>query len=114
VGVTYVPTYLTSVTHFSDSAALTVSTIAAVAVIAVTPLAGYLSDRWGRRPLLLALAAFFVMVPLGLFGFMSAGTWLSAFTGALVLAFGAGAVSDVSGPGHPTLQGVRGKLAASA
>jgi MFS transporter, MHS family, proline/betaine transporter len=93
VGVTYVPTYLTSVAHFSDSAALTVSTIAAVAVIAITPLAGQLSDRFGRRPTLLTLALFFVAVPLGLFAFMSAGTWAHALAGALVFAFGAGAVS---------------------
>jgi MFS transporter, MHS family, proline/betaine transporter len=114
VGVTYVPTYLTSVTHFSDSAALTVSTIAAVAVIAITPLAGLLSDRFGRRPSLLVLAVFFVAVPLGLFAFMSSGTWLHAFVGALVLAFGAGAVSAAAAATIPEQFATAGRMSGLA
>jgi MHS family proline/betaine transporter-like MFS transporter len=114
VGVTYVPTYLTTVTHFSDSAALIVSTIAAVAVIAITPLAGHLSDRFGRRPSLLALALFFAAVPLGLFAIMSAGTWLSAFTGALILAFGAGAVSAAAAAAVPEQFATAGRLSGLA
>ena len=48
VGITYVPAFLTSVGKLSEGAALWLSTIAAVAVIAVTPLTGLLSDRIGR------------------------------------------------------------------
>jgi MFS transporter, MHS family, proline/betaine transporter len=114
VGVTYVPTYLTSVTHFPDSDALVVSTIAAVAVIAITPLVGYLSDRWGRRPSLLILAAFFVIVPLGLFAFMSHGTWSRALIGALVLAFGAGAVSAAAAAAIPEQFATAGRLSGLA
>jgi MFS transporter, MHS family, proline/betaine transporter len=114
VGVTYVPTYLTSVTHFSDSAALTVSTIAAVAVIAITPLAGHLSDRFGRRPSLLVLALFFVAVPIGLFAFMSTGTWLHAFVGALTLAFGAGAVSAAAAATIPEQFATAGRMSGLA
>ena len=51
------------------------------------------SDRWGRRPSLLVLALIFVVVPLAMFAFMSAGGWSSAIIASLVLAFGAGAVS---------------------
>jgi MFS transporter, MHS family, proline/betaine transporter len=114
VGVTYVPTYLTSVTHFSESGALIVSTIAAVAVIAITPLAGHLSDRFGRRPSLLVLALFFVAVPLGLFALMAAGTWASAFTGALILAFGAGAVSAAAAAAVPEQFATAGRLSGLA
>ena len=55
VGITYVPSFLTSVGKFTESEALWLSTIAAVAVIAVTPLTGALSDRIGRKPVLIAL-----------------------------------------------------------
>jgi MHS family proline/betaine transporter-like MFS transporter len=114
VGVTYVPTYLTSVAHFSDRAALVISTIAAAAVIAITPLAGLASDRWGRRPSLLILAVFFVAVPLGLFAFMSAGAWPRAMAGALVLAFGAGAVSAAAAATVPEQFATAGRLSGLA
>jgi MHS family proline/betaine transporter-like MFS transporter len=51
VAVTYVPTYLTSGGGVTDGEALTMSTIAAVAV---TPAIGAWSDRTGRRKMLLA------------------------------------------------------------
>ena len=114
VGVTYVPTYLTSVSGFTDSAALTISTIAAVAVIAITPLAGHLADRFGRRPCLIALGLFFVLAPLGLFAFMSAGTWLRAVLGALILAFGAGAVSAAAAAAIPEQFATAGRLSGLA
>src|SRR3954452_3796054 len=52
VGITYVPAFLTSAGSLSERDALWLSTIAAAAVIAVTPLVGALSDRIGRRPVL--------------------------------------------------------------
>ena len=50
VGITYVPSFLTSAGSLSERDALWLSTIAAVVVIAVTPLTGAWSDRVGRRP----------------------------------------------------------------
>src|SRR3954449_6772786 len=55
VGITYVPSFLTSVGKLNEGQALWLSTIAAVAVIAVTPRTGALSDRVGRKPVLIAL-----------------------------------------------------------
>ena len=55
VGITYVPAFLTSVGKLGERDALWLSTIAAVAVIAVTPLTGALSDRIGRKPVLVGL-----------------------------------------------------------
>src|SRR3954452_21368234 len=52
VGITYVPAFLTSAGSLTERDALWLSTIAAAAVIAVTPLVGALSDRIGRRPVL--------------------------------------------------------------
>ena len=49
------PAFLTSAGALSESAALWLSTLAAVVVILVTPLVGALSDRWGRKPVLVAL-----------------------------------------------------------
>ncbi|KAG0958846.1 hypothetical protein G6F31_012247 [Rhizopus arrhizus] len=54
VGITYVPAFLHAQGH-DEGDALWLSTIAAVAVIAITPLCGALSDRIGRRPMLLGL-----------------------------------------------------------
>ena len=53
VGITYVPAFLTSAGSTGEADALWLSTIAAVAVILVTPLVGLLSDRVGRKPVLL-------------------------------------------------------------
>ena len=56
VGITYIPAFLVSTATLSESAALNLSTLATLAVIAVTPLAGIASDRFGRKPVLLVLA----------------------------------------------------------
>ena len=55
VGITYVPAFLTSAGSLSEQAALWLSTIAAVAVILITPLTGMLTDRIGRKPVLVGL-----------------------------------------------------------
>ncbi|WP_329138267.1 hypothetical protein OG552_30155 [Streptomyces sp. NBC_01476] len=52
VGITYVPTYLTTTGGVSEGDALWMSTIASAAVITITPLAGMPADRVGRRPVL--------------------------------------------------------------
>src|ERR1700727_3229280 len=52
VGITYVPTFLTSVGKLNESDSLWLSTAAAIAVILVTPFAGILSDWIGRKPVL--------------------------------------------------------------
>jgi MHS family proline/betaine transporter-like MFS transporter len=50
VGITYVSTYLTAVGGFAESDALWLATVASAAVIVVTPFAGMMADRVGRRP----------------------------------------------------------------
>src|SRR4029079_7599421 len=55
VGITYVPAFLTSAGKVSERNSLWLSTIAAVLVIVVTPFTGAVSDRFGRKPALLAL-----------------------------------------------------------
>ncbi|WP_343614190.1 MFS transporter [Novosphingobium sp.] len=95
VGITYVPAYLGSVGWRQDSSALGLSTLAAVVVIAVTPLIGLLSDHWGRKPVLLTLCAGSVVLPAAMFTLMASGDPLPAAAGACVLAALAGGVSAV-------------------
>jgi MHS family proline/betaine transporter-like MFS transporter len=98
VGITYVPAFLGSAGEVGESEALWLSTVAAVAVIVVTPLAGALSDRIGRRPVLIALALLSALLPLSMFSLMAGGnTWLIG-SAAVVLACLAGGVSAVAAP----------------
>jgi MHS family proline/betaine transporter-like MFS transporter len=95
VGITYVPAFLTSAGSLTERASLWLSTIAAVAVIAVTPLVGALSDRIGRRPVLIALAIASAALPITMFALMASGSRAEALIGAVALAGLAGAVSAV-------------------
>jgi MHS family proline/betaine transporter-like MFS transporter len=95
VGITYVPAFLTSVGSASEAESLWLSTLAAVAVILVTPAVGLLSDRVGRRPVLLAFAALSALLPILMFSLMASGSAGQALLGAVVLALVAGGVSAV-------------------
>jgi len=98
VGITYVPAFLTSNGAMDEAQALKLSTIAAVAVILVTPLTGWLADRYGRKPVLLWLAGLSAALSAAMFHFMAAGPHAGALSGAVVLACVAGAVSAVGAP----------------
>jgi len=95
VGITYVPAFLSSVGRLSERQSLWLSTIAAVAVIAVTPLIGALSDRIGRKPVLLGVGIGSAVLPITMFSFMASSAAEQALAGAIILAMLAGAVSAV-------------------
>ena len=95
VGITYIPTFLVTTGTATEHAALSLSTIAAVAVILVTPLFGILTDRIGRKPVLLGLALCSAVLPVALFHLMAHASWSLALSGAVILASLAGAVSAV-------------------
>lgn len=100
VGITYVPAFLASVGAvgegaMGESSALGLSTVAAFVVIAVTPLVGALSDRVGRRPVLIGVAAACAAGPITLFALMASGGVWPALVGAVLLACLGGAVSAV-------------------
>ena len=95
VGITYVPAFLTSAGKLGESDALKLSTIAAVAVILVTPFAGALSDRIGRKPVLIVLSLMSAILPITLFTQMASGSAAYALLAAVILACVAGAVSAV-------------------
>jgi MFS transporter, MHS family, proline/betaine transporter len=69
----YMPTFLTKHAGVSQSQALWGNSIALVILVAATPLFGALSDRIGRKPLLLACCAAFVILPYPLFSVILAG-----------------------------------------
>ena len=95
VGITYVPAFLSSVGKLSERQALWLSTTAAVAVIAITPLVGALSDRIGRKPVLLGVGIGSAAIPITMFSFMASSAAGQALAGAVILAMLAGAVSAV-------------------
>lgn len=122
VGIGYVPTFLTSAGALGEGVALWLSTIAALVVIAVTPLVGALSDRVGRKPVLVALGLAGAVMPITLFAWMASGVAGSALLGAVMLAGLAGGISAVGAvataeqfPGEGRLTGLAlGATAATA
>jgi MHS family proline/betaine transporter-like MFS transporter len=122
VGITFVPAFLTGAGAMNESAALRLSTLAAVVVILVTPAIAVLSDRWGRRPVLCLLCGCAALLPMAMFGLMASASYPSALIGALVLAALGGGVSAVGAvataeqfPGEGRLSGLAlGATAATA
>lgn len=110
VGITYVPIFLTTAGGRTEADALWLSTAAAVAVIAVTPVMGAVSDRVGRRPVLVALAGAAVLLPAAAFPLMAGGSGALALLGALLLAGLGGAVSAVGAVATAEQFGGEGRL----
>jgi MHS family proline/betaine transporter-like MFS transporter len=98
VGITYVPAFLSSTGTLGEGESLTLSTVAALAVILVTPWVGALSDRWGRKPVLAVLAVLCAVLPLSMFSLMAGGSLVHIVLAAVVLACVAGGVSAVGAP----------------
>lgn len=95
VGITYVPAFLTTVGSLSERNSLWLSTLAAVAVILITPLTGALTDRIGRKPVLIGLCLGSAAIPITMFSLMASGAHGQALAGAVLLAMLAGGVSAV-------------------
>lgn len=122
VGITYVPPFLVSTGSMNEGMSLWLSTVAAIAVIVVTPFTGALSDRIGRRPVLLGLCVANAVLPITLFSIMAQGSLALALVGAVALAALAGGVSAVGAvataeqfPGEGRLTGLAlGATAATA
>lgn len=95
VGITYVPTFLIASNLMQEGDALWVATIAAFVVIIVTPLFGHISDRVGRKPVLIFLCGLSALLPAAMFALMGSGSAGQALVGALVLAALGGGVSAV-------------------
>lgn len=67
VMLSYLPTFLVQHAGLSEGQALWGNTVALIILVGATPLFGRLSDRIGRKPLLLVCCAAFVILPYPLF-----------------------------------------------
>lgn len=114
VGIFYLPTYLISVQKWSESSALGLATLAAAVVVLVSPLAGWLSDRYVRRPTLLKLAVGAVILPIPMFAAAGQANVGVAVAAVVVLACLAGSLSAVGASAIPEQFDVRGRLTALA
>ncbi len=98
--LTFIPTYLTQYNKV-DAGAATRSATFGIALFAVLiPFAGALSDRVGRRPLLLASAVGFVVLSWPVLAWMGTGGTAAIYGGWVVLAV---LLALFSGPGPAAL-----------
>ncbi len=84
----WLPTWLSQINQppLDKDQALTANTIALAALLTLTPLAALLSDRFGRRPMILGTAFGYALLSYPLFRLMSAGTFAAALLGGLIFA----------------------------
>jgi MFS transporter, MHS family, proline/betaine transporter len=93
----YMPTFTQAYVGLTRADALWATSAGLLVVVIVTPFAGALSDRMGRKPLLVAACASLIMLPYPLFALMLDGA--SMATVVVVQAVFAVAISLFSGPG---------------
>ncbi|WPB89349.1 MFS transporter [Streptomyces malaysiensis] len=82
----YMPTYLSHELTFSPAQGLTVTAISLLIMVISIPLAARISDRAGRRPVLLASAVGIAFLAWPCFWLMTRGSVLAAVSGAFVMA----------------------------
>jgi MHS family proline/betaine transporter-like MFS transporter len=95
--LSYMPTFTQKYVGLSRTEALWSNTIGLVLLVVAIPLMGHLSDRFGRKPFLLACCAAFVILPYPLFAVMLGGAGLGTVI-AIQLLIGL-AISLFSGAG---------------
>jgi MHS family proline/betaine transporter-like MFS transporter len=71
--LTYMPSWTAKYMKLTPAMALWSNTIGLIALIIGIPIMGYLSDRYGRRPLLLICCAAFIILPWPLFTYLASG-----------------------------------------
>jgi MFS transporter, MHS family, proline/betaine transporter len=71
--LTYMPSWTARYMKLTPAAALWSNSIGFIALVMAIPIMGHLSDRYGRKPLLLLCCASFVVLPWPLFSYLSSG-----------------------------------------
>jgi MFS transporter, MHS family, proline/betaine transporter len=95
--LSYMPTFLQKHAGLDRAQALWSNTLALLVMVAAVPAAGALSDRIGRKPLLLASCAAFLLLPYPLFAMLLSNPSLPSVVAVQV--FFALAIALFSGPG---------------
>ena len=72
VMLSYLPTFMVQHVGLTQMQALTTNAIALIILVAATPFFGWLSDRWGRKPLLLSCCIVFAIFAYPLFSLLLA------------------------------------------
>jgi metabolite-proton symporter len=93
----YMPTYTRTYMKISPSAALWANTIGLLALLLFIPIFGKLSDRIGRKPLLLACCIAYIILPYPIFSFLLSGASYTSLV--LVQILFAILIAMFSGPG---------------
>ncbi|MFC7590010.1 MFS transporter [Nonomuraea antimicrobica] len=71
----FLPTYAQITVNFDEAESLQIGTISLVFFMLLQPLLGMLSDRVGRRPLLIAFGVGFLVLPVPLLGLLTDAYW---------------------------------------
>jgi MHS family proline/betaine transporter-like MFS transporter len=71
--LTYMPNWTAKYMKLTAAEALWSNSIGLVALVIAIPIMGHLSDRYGRRPLLLLCCAAFIVLPWPLFSYLASG-----------------------------------------
>jgi MHS family proline/betaine transporter-like MFS transporter len=71
--LTYMPSWTGKYMKLTAAQALWSNSIGLVALVIAIPIMGHLSDRYGRRPLLLLCCAVFIVLPWPLFTYLASG-----------------------------------------
>jgi len=98
--LTYMPTYLSQVVKLPLNRALISNSVALVFFVIVIPLLGALSDRIGRKPLLILSAIGFLLFTYPLFILLSGGNFLTIVLAQMAYAL---ILACFSGPGPAAL-----------
>ncbi|HET7357241.1 MAG TPA: MFS transporter [Nocardioidaceae bacterium] len=98
--LTFVPTYLTQYNHVDAGVANRSATFGIALFAVLIPVAGALSDRFGRRPLLLTSTIGFVLLSWPVMALMGQGSTAAIYGGWVVLA---ALLALFSGPGPAAL-----------
>ena len=99
----YMPTYTQKFMKISASAALWSNTIGLLVLLVAIPVLGKLSDRIGRKPLLLGCCIAYVVLPYPVFSFLvSSGSYGWLIAAQIMFAL---LIAMFSGPGPAASQG---------